>query len=88
MWTGCYPLVSEVVGVDVLQGDAHQVRRDVGKDPGQLLPRLQVGPGPGQLHIAQVLRKQNTTFMIMAFCLSSSILFVFSVREQELPVLE
>lgn len=50
-----YPLVLEVVRVDVFQGNAHQVRRDVRKDAGQLFSRLQVGPGPGELHIAQVL---------------------------------
>lgn len=50
-----HPLVSEVVGVDVFQGNAHQVRWDVGEDPWQLFTCLQVRTGLRKLHVTQVL---------------------------------
>lgn len=50
-----HPLVSKVVRVDVFQGDAHQVRRDVGEDPWQLFSCLQVRTGLREFHITQVL---------------------------------
>lgn len=55
-----YPLVFEVVRVDVFQGNAHQMRWDVGKDAWQLFSCLQVGPGTGELHVAQVLTHIHT----------------------------
>lgn len=54
-----YPLVFEVVRVDVLQGHSHQVRGDVGVNARQLFSRLQVGPGPRDLHVAKVLPHTN-----------------------------
>lgn len=63
MYQVTYPLVSEVVWVNVFQGNTHQMRWDVSKDARQLFSCLQVRPGPGKLHISQVLTHTQITII-------------------------